>query len=701
MRAPTRSLDALVRPRSIAVVGASSDPEKLNGRIVRFLKEKGYPGGLYPVNPKAAEILGLKCYPTLTDIPGEVDLAVIGLAAPQVPDAIREAGRKGVKAALVFASGFAELGEEGRRLQQQLVDVARESGVRLCGPNSVGIVNAFDNVVATFSQIGNNPVRPGPLALVTQSGAVGTVVNTLANRRGIGMGYLVHTGNEADITVVDAMAAMTADDRIRVVCAYLEGIRDGESLCELAESLLEQGRPIVAVKVGRSAAGARAVASHTGSLAAEDRVFDDVARQYGIIRARDEAHMLDLAEGFARCALPGPGGVGLITQSGGSAVIMADRAEELGIAVPTLTAQTQQALRAILPSYASFSNPVDASMQAVADPSLLGRGLAAILNDPQVAVGIVWLQHMDAKADALVEMFTALKASEPKPFIVAWAAAPRSAVETLGARGVCVMESAERAVGVAHGLIAYARARALRANAEGKSAGDVARPLNTGVVPSVPAAELLRSCGAVLAPAALATSAEEAVGLAASFAPAAVALKIESTDLPHKTEVDGVRLNVRGPRAVRDGFASVLASARSAVPDARIAGVLVQRMEAAGLELVVGLRNDPSFGMVIMLGIGGIFVEAYRDVTFRKVPISPDEARSMVGDLKGQKLLGAFRGRPAIDVDAVVALLCAVGGFGAGARSWLDELDLNPVMAGAHGAVAVDWLMVSKPEDGI
>jgi acyl-CoA synthetase (NDP forming) len=688
----TDTLDALVRPRAIAVVGASADTEKLNGRIVRFLQDKGYPGKIYPINPKADEILGIKCYKTLESVPGEIDLAVIGLAAAQVPNAIREAGRKGVRAVLVFASGFAEMGEEGRRLQQELTDTAAEAGVRLCGPNSVGIVNAFDRIVATFSQVGNNPVNPGPLALVTQSGAIGTVVNTLANRRGLGLGYLVHTGNEADITVVDAMGAVTADDRVKVVCAYLEGVRDGVALCRLAGELMEKSTPIVAVKVGRSAAGARAVASHTGSLAAEDRVFDDLARQFGIVRARNESHMLDLAEGFAYCPLPGPGGVGLITQSGGTAVMMADRAEELGLAVPTLTESTQQALRGVLPPYASFGNPVDASMQAVADPSLLGKGLSTMLGDPQVAVGIVWLQHMDAKADLLVEMFSGLKRQLAKPWIVAWAAAPQKAVDELRKRGICVVGSAETAVDIAHGLVSYAEARRRHASAQAKVL-PATKAHHRGPVSSMDAAKLLAQYGVPLAKAQVATSASQAAQIAATFG-APVALKIESPDLPHKTDIGGVRLGLRGEEPVRAAYDEIVANAKKAAPEARIDGVLVQEMSAAGVELVVGLRKDPSFGMLVMLGIGGVFVEAYRDVTFRKAPLNRETAQSMVRDLRGQRLLGEFRGRPAVDQERIVQLLCAVSDLGAANASWLEELDLNPVIARHDGAVAVDWLMI-------
>lgn len=697
MHVRTDSLDGLVRPRAIAVVGASADPDKLNGRIVRFLREKGYPGPVYPVNPKASVIEGYRCYPTLADVPGTPDLVVIALAAAQAGEAIREAGLRGASAALVFASGFAETGEEGRRRQAELREIARRSGVRLCGPNSVGVVNAFDHVVATFSQIGNNIVHPGGLAFVTQSGALGTVVNTLAQRRKLGLGYVVHTGNEADVTAVDAIAAVAADDRVRVVGAYLEGVRDGAALCELARDLAIAGKPLVVVKVGRGATGARAVASHTGALATEDRLFGDLARQAGIVRARNEAHLLDLCEGFLRCPLPPVGGgLGIVTQSGGTAVLMADRADELGLRMPGLSDSTRETLATFLPSYASFDNPVDASMQAVADPALLGRSLATVLDDPSIGVGVVWLQHMDAKADELVRMFADLRLVAAKPWIVAWAAPPEHAVDALRAAGVCVFESAETAVDVARGLVEFAMSR--------QRLGEVATPLPAadvrpapGVVAALDAARRLAHAGVALPSTELAASATEAVSIAHRLG-VPVALKIESRDIAHKTEVGGVRLGLTGDVAVASAFDDVVASARARAPAARIDGALLQAMAAPGVELVVGLRRDPSFGMLVMLGLGGVFVEVLRDVCFRRAPVSRDEARSMIEELRGRRLLDSFRGRDAVDLDAIAELVRAVAAFGAANDDWLEELDLNPVIARADGAVAVDWLMLAASD---
>jgi acetate---CoA ligase (ADP-forming) len=692
---PADDLAALLRPRSIAVVGASADPSKLNGRIVRFLQDKGYPGAIYPINPNAREILGLRAYPALSEVPATVDLAIIGLPAGQAAQAVLDAGRHGVRAAIVFASGFSEMGAEGRALQEELADAARRAGVRLCGPNSVGVVNAFDRVVATFSQVGNNEVRPGPLAFVTQSGAIGTVVNTLATRRGLGLGYLVHTGNEADLSATEVLSALSRDERVRVVGGYLEGVRDGAALCSLAESMRLAGKPLVLVKVGRSAAGMRAAASHTGALAAQDRVFEAVVRQYGITRARNESHLLDLAEAFACCPPAPAGGLAVITQSGGTAVLMADRAEELGLDLPTLAPGTVRALEQVLPPFASFVNPVDASMQAVADPSLLTRGLQCLLDDPGVACAIAWLQHMDAKADQLVAEFIRLKGAATKPWIVAWAAAPAAAVQALQRHVVCVAPSADTAVDMAHALIAHGQAR--RLEREAPAVVPIARPAGlSGAVPTLQAAQLLSSQGVRLLQPRLARSADEARQMAAGCG-GPLALKVESPQILHKTEVGGVRLGVLPDRA-GEVYQDLVAGVAAAAPQARIDGVVVQPMAAPGLELVVGLRRDPVFGMLVMVGIGGVMVEAYADVVFRRAPIGPGEAGDMLQELRGRRLLEAFRGRPAVSRQAVAELVSRVSVFGAAAAAWLLELDLNPVIAGPDSAVVVDWLLIATEE---
>ena len=692
-----RSLRPLLAPRSIAILGASSDAGKLNGRVLAYLRDKGYRGRVFPVNPKYANIGDWACFPSVGDLPEPADLAIIALPAKQVAAAIGECGRARIRTAIVFSSGFSETGEAGRELEAELVQVARAAGVRMLGPNNLGLINAFERVHATFSQYANGETPAGPVGFVTQSGAFGTAIAALARRRGLGLGYFVNTGNEADISLAEVMAEIIADPRIRVGAGYIEGFKDGPGILSLAEAALATGKPLVLTKVGRSDAGERAAASHTGSLAGEDAVFDGIARQYGLLRARNEEHMLDLVEVLARCALPAGNGIGIVTQSGGAGVLMADRAEELGLCVPVLTTATQDRLRPVIPGFGALGNPVDVTAQFIADPSILRESVIAVLADPQVDVAVVWLQLMDAYVEVLAEIFGEIKEAAQKPFVVCWVAAPEAALAALRQRGIAVLRGAEPAIDAVAGLISYAEARRhWLADATARSALSLPAltlPAVAGPVTSVEGARLLAQAGARLAPHALALSAAEAVAAAGRLG-YPVALKIESPDILHKTEAHGVSLGLTNGAAVEAAYTSVIAAARSYKADARIDGVLVQAMVSGEVEFVIGLKRDAVFGTVVMAGLGGVLIEVLQDVAFRRAPVTEEEAARMLDQLKGRALLSGVRGRPPVNQARLAQLISAVSCFGAATGDRLRELDLNPVLLSRADAIAVDWLIV-------
>ncbi|WP_119681428.1 acetate--CoA ligase family protein [Indioceanicola profundi] len=694
-----RNLQPLVKPRSVAVVGASSDFRKVSGRPVKHLLDKGYKGKIYPVNPNVSEIGGLPTVPNIDALPDGVDLAIIVLPANGVIDAVRALGRRKVPAAVVFASGFAEMGEEGRALEAELRAAAQAAGVRLCGPNCLGMFNAFERVIATFSQYVDGDVPPGPVAFVSQSGAFGTAISALARNRGLGLGYFVNTGNEADVTFVDAMAEVIEDDRIRVGAGYIEGLKDGRGLCALADRAMELGKPLVLTKVGRTGAGARAAASHTGSLAGEDAVFDGVVLQKGILRARNEEHMLDLVEVLSFCGLPDGNGIGIATQSGGAGVLMADRAEELQLDVPRLDDFTQSKIQACIPGFGTTSNPVDVTGQFVAQPSVLSDSVIHMLEDPNVHVGIVWLQLMDAHVDTLLAIFDKIKASSSKPFVVAWVVAPPAAVKGLHERGIAVLRGAEPAVDAVAGLIRFAEMRRAWLADLAKRAAYAPTPISlpalSGPVPTVAATGLLQSAGVPMAPAKLATTAAEAVEAAEALG-FPVVMKIESADILHKTEVDGVRLGLKTEADVQKAFEALMSGVAKKRPQARLDGVVVQPMLKGDVEVVIGLKDDPIFGTVIMAGLGGVLVEILKDVAFRKCPLTPREADSMLDSLLGAALFGEVRGRPAVNRKALVDMVCRVSELGNALEGRIDELDLNPVMVSAKGAISVDVLVVLK-----
>jgi acetate---CoA ligase (ADP-forming) len=690
-------LQALLSPQSIAILGASADLGKVNGRTLRFLLEKGYGGKIFPVNPKYESIAGLRCYPAVAALPEAPDLAVIAVPASQVLGVVRELAQRGARSAVIFSSGFAEMGESGRALEQQLAAAAAQGGMRLCGPNCLGLINAFDRVIATFGQFAEGDTPPGPVAFVTQSGAFGTAIAALARRRSLGLGYFINTGNECDADFVQIMRAVLDDPRIRVGAGYLEGVRDGRGLRALAEHAMETGKPLALTKVGRTAAGARAAASHTGALAGTDAVFEGVIRGLGVTRARNEEHMLDMVEVLGRCVLPEGRGLGIVTQSGGAGVLMADRAEETGLQVTLLTQQTREALARVIPGFGTTGNPVDVTGQFVSEPDLLFDSVRIVMADPGVHVGVVWLQLMDSHVEKLVKIFNKINNLIKKPWVVCWVAAPEDALRQLRAAGIPVLRGAEPAVDAVAALARYAEARRhWLADAPACKALKLptpALPATSGAVGSLEGQALLQSYGVTTAAARQATSADEAIAAAEALG-YPVVLKIESPDILHKTEAQGVALNLKDAAAVRAAYDKLLANAGAYKAGARIAGVLVQAMAQGEVELVIGLKRDPTFGPVVMVGLGGVLIEVFKDVVFRAAPVTEGEALRMLDELKSRVLLDGVRGKPPVDRQALARMISAVSCFGAAAGPRLAELDLNPVLAGPQGATAVDWLML-------
>ncbi len=501
---------------------------------------------------------------------------------------------------------------------------------------------------------------------------------------------------------------MVEDSRIRVVAGYLEGLKDGRKVVAAAARALALGKPVVMVKVARSGAGARAASSHTGALAGADRVYSGVFAQAGIIRARNDEQLLDLVAAFASCPLPAGPGVGIVTQSGGAGVLMADRCEELGLRVPELGEATRDALRRVVPAFGAVRNPVDITAQFIADPELLVRSLRLVLEDPQVDAGIFYLGLMERAATKIAQDLKEVAAGTGKPLVIAWAAAPAAGLQALREGGICVLPSATRAVDAVHGLVTFAASRRTHAQrdrapaplppaARATLASTIERARTQGrhVLGSEEAFGLLASYGVAAPRARRARSPEEAAELLAEIGPP-VALKVESPDILHKSEAGALRLGVVDAAQARRAFGEVVGAARRHAPQARIDGVLVQEMVQGGTEMVVGLHQDPQFGPVVMVGLGGVFIEVLEDVVFGLAPLCREDALEMVRGLRGARILDGVRGRPRADLDALLDVLVAVSRLGADAGGAIRELDINPliVLEPGRGALAVDTLVV-------
>lgn len=691
----SNALSFLLRPKSIVVIGATPDTNKLNGRPLHFLLRDGYEGNLYGVNPKYSDINGIPCFPDVASLPEAPDLAIVAVSQKLATAVVGELGKKGVPVAVLFSSGYSETGPKGAEYEQELLDVARANGIRICGPNNLGLINAFEHVTATFSQYADETPVAGPVAFASQSGAFGTGISALARSRGIGLGYFINTGNQADITLMDALIEIADDSRISVLSGYIEGLREGNGLIHLAKKAREVKKPLIITKVGRKAAGARAATSHTGSLAGEDRVFDGVFRQHGGIRARNEEHMLDLVMALSCCAPTTGKGLALITQSGGAGVLMADRAEELGLDVPMPSAETQEKLREVIPAFGSASNPIDVTGQFLAEPKILSDSIKIALEDPAMDCCIVWLQLMHGYSDLLTNVFKEVKAEVKKPFIVCWIEAPEKARRQLLEAGICVISATERAVDAAAGLVRYGEIQAMNDASTSNTSTLIENRTSTETVTAVSAmkaAKLLQDVHIPLAAADLATDANSACKIAEKLG-YPVAIKIESTDILHKTEAGGVRLGLSDSTSVSEAVDEVLASAHAYNPSANIDGVIVQHMAEPATELVLGIRRDPVFGPVVMVGLGGIFIEILEDVSFAAAPITPQQAEQMLNQLQGRAILEGARGKSPVDKSKLADLICKLSDF-AMAHPELVELDLNPVFANGEDFVAVDWLMM-------
>ncbi len=684
---------ALLNPRSVAIIGGSSDKNKLNGRPQYFMQRDGFEGKIYPVNPKYDNINGLVCYPNIGSLPEVPDLAIVVVRAAEVVKVIAKLGGHGVKVAIIFSSGFAELGDEGRIHEAKLVDVAKACGVRILGPNNLGVINSFICMPATFSQYADIPPQSGPIAFASQSGAFGTGIAALARSRGLGIGYFVNTGNEADITVIEALSYAIEDKRISVACAYLEGVRAGDQLAALADKSVRMGKPFIVTKVGRNKSGAKAASSHTGAQAIEDNIFDGVIRQRGAIRAHNELHMVDLASAFLNCDIPNGRGIGLVTQSGGAGVLMADRAEERGLHVPEMTGATRDKLLEVIPSFGATGNPIDVTGQFLSDPKILFNSVRIVLDDPQVDIGIVWLQLMHGYADLLVDVFREIKSSVTKPIVLCWLEAPAKALIDLSKAGICVIQGTEQAVDAAAGLVKFgeARARIIGSN----------KPLN--FVPTFPklvgkpipcteAWQRLKKFGLPLVESALAVDEKTALK-SAQLLGFPIALKIASRDIPHKMDIGAVMLNLDDTSALIKARKRVLNNAAKHAPDAHIEGVLVQKMVSSGPEFILGIRQDLNFGRVLMLGLGGVFGEILKDVVFAQVPVSRLDAEMMLEQLVGKVVFEGIRDQEAVDKHSLIDTLCMLSDFIQKNPDVL-ELEMNPVLLGAQGAFAVNWLVI-------
>ncbi len=695
------AIRVLLEPHSVAVVGASPDTAKPGGRFLAFLHKYGFGGEVFAVNPKYAGTLD-GYYASLSDLPRPVDLAALLIPAPLAADYLRHAAQAGVRAVMVLASGFAEAGGEGEARQEALAEVARETGVALLGPNCLGLTNMDCGLVASFSNAfeGERTFGRGAISFVSQSGAMGAALFVQAQSEGIGVSRFISTGNEAALEFTDFVESLTDDPKVTTILGYIEALRDGRRFVEAASAVRARGKTLAVMKVGKSDAGASAAQSHTGAIVSSSAVYEAAFRRAGVLEARNVQELLDLAVALPP-KIPARGNrVGIVSSSGGAAVIMADACALNGLIVPRFADSTIDRLGAMSSQLGGLENPIDYG-PAYADPDAIEACVQAAADDPGIDVVLYFIALSPALQSMIEPRLARVQSRSGKPVIAVWMTGPDGAVRGLRDQDVTAYADIERAVRVATHLVEHGRfappGDSAPINLERRKAtqATLARAAHEGraTLNERETKDLLASYGLPVTRDVVVTSAEEAEAAVRALDGPAV-LKAEADDLLHKSDADAVRLGVTVESAGRD-FAAVVEGASSHLGRS-IGTAVVQPLITPGLEMLIGLKSDSQFGPTISVGLGGVMTEILADVATELVPVDRATAASMLDRLAGARLLDAFRGRPALDRSALTDAIVALSTFALDAGASIEELDLNPVILhpAGEGCVVVDGAAV-------
>lgn len=696
--------EAFFAPRAIAVIGASDDPVKISGRPIDYLQRFGYQGRIIPINPRRDTVQGLQSWPSLDAVDGPIDLAMILTGAETCVDALRACAARRIPAAVIGAAGFAEIGGFGAQRQRELAAIAAETGIRVIGPNCTGVMSLKNAVTATFSTsldraaVAEQPLREGTVGFVSQSGGIGGFILAAAQRRGIGFSQYFTTGNEVDLTVSEVAELLADRPDVSMIMSYVEGLSDGDVFVRAAERARDSATPIIAVKAGKSDQGAAAVSSHTGALASPGRVFDSVAEQFGVIQAESMEQLVDHSVMFSANRRPTGRRMTIVSMSGGLAVLGVDAAADAGLRVDTWSPEWASRMAEAIPAYGNPRNPIDLTAALIADPDLLRRALAIAVDHPETDSIVIMLGNTDTGSEAIVDAIVAAYHRTELPMVVVWSggsgrprtllaeagvpcfADPRNAVRSLAAlTDWSLQQPLDRTppriddVSAGRAIIATVRAEGRRQLDEHESA------------------QLFAAYGIPSMPSELVATPDECV-TAAQRLGGRVVVKVASTKIAHKSDIGGVVVDPQGTQAIRAAGAAVLAAAAGAgVADAKI---LVQAMAAPGLELVAGVQRDPVFGPMVVAGMGGTLVEVLDDVQMVRAPVSVDEADAALSRLRAAALFDGRRGKGPYSRGAAAEVVARLSVLATDLADDIAELDVNPLIVGSAGAIAVDGLVV-------
>jgi acyl-CoA synthetase (NDP forming) len=699
-------LDTFFSPASIALIGASRDQEKIPGRLLSMLRKNVFPGKLYPINPNYGDIDGLKCHPSIAAVGQPIDLAIVMIPARAVLGALRECAAAGVRNAVIISSGFAEEGGDSAAMQEAIADLARTTGMRISGPNAEGFYSEAQRVAATFSPtVDVRPDAPRRIAttrrigIVAQSGGIGFAIYHRARALGIALSYVVSAGNESDLGAGEFLDYMVQDASTDVILLFIEGIRDVAKFLAAARRAAEIGKPVIVTKVGRSGAGERAAASHTASMAGWSAAYDAVFAKYGFIVSNDLDEAVTIAAVLTTNPMPKGDRVAVLTVSGGAGIWGADTVSMQGLQVPELSESIQAEIRALIPSYGSARNPIDVTAQGVHSGGLQKSIDLLSVSDEVDAVLVVLSLSSDTRMPFKQAELKPVIAAQNKPIVFySYTLPSQFARVELAASGVVVLSGLTH-VGVAmRHMVQRAKFRlAPPAEAPASAPPDISGYLQSATLSEADSKLLLRDAGIALPDEILVTE-KSALDAAIARAGLPLVMKIQSRDIPHKSEVGGVRVNITTKGEAFAAYQMLLDNTHRHRPNADIQGVLVGPMAKKGVEIIVGTLLDATFGPMVMVGLGGITTELFRDVVYRPAPVSAAEATAMLAELKAAPLLSGFRGSAKSDIPALSQLISQLSLLAARYSEQISEIELNPVLVHpeGHGATIVDALVVAK-----
>jgi acetyltransferase len=709
MRDIRSKMKYLFSPQSVAIIGASSDTSKFTGRTLKYLIKHGYQGKIYPVNPKYKELMGIPTYSGIADLPGPVDNAFIQIPNVNLLEVIRECAEKGIRAIIIHSAGFAETSDIGKMQQREIMEIARSKGIIICGPNSAGLVNIVEKTVLTpVVAMELDTLILGRIGFVSQSGGMMGSLLTRAQARGIGFSYLVSTGNEGDLDSTDYMEFMLEDPHTEAIIVFLEGLRNVKRFYEVAELSLQKEKPIIILKVGKSEAGAKAAKSHTGSLAGSDEVYEAVFKQKGIVRVYGLEDLFEAASLFTKFKPNTGNRVGIVTTTGGIAMLLADECSSHGFQFPSPSKATLEKVIKGLPSFASFSNPLDVTMSGVGIG--FGRALTLFLQDENfdIVLSVVGTSGQFAP-EMSVKPILEMKKDAGKPLLTFLNPNAEEAHRILEKNGIPTFKTPESCARVLRNFKDYGRFLEKHREREKGTpekieidpliASRAREILNSAasVLNEFESKTLLNLFGIPVVREKMVSTLEEAID-AASQIGYPVAIKLVSKDIPHKTEAGVVQLGIQNDRELRTSFETILHKAKANKPDARVEGMVVQEMVEKGKEVIVGMYQDLQFGPIVLFGFGGIFVELFKDVSLRLAPVQRIDVEEMVEEVKASAMLKGFRGERKSDIEAVIQVLLKLSELSIFLQDEIKEIDINPliVLEEGRGVKAVDALIIKK-----